>query len=205
MRSSPSHCSHGSRYRVRWVGWRQGGVLHSVRGFWIDCSAGVGRRRRMHSINFSRARASRGCGQPAFAPGTVLRDGEEARARLGTPLMHRPPRLPALTLERGCAQRVCRTHLATRARDHFSFAERPSPRGAWQGACQTARASGLALEASRKKTGTLGEEDGNNPRASQKRPCVPKLRIPYVYLFPPASYLTPVLCNIPTAATRPSL
>ena len=78
---------------------------------------------------------------------------------------------------------------------------RASPRGAWQGACQTARASGLALAASRKKTGalgkktgTLGEEDGNSPRASQKRPCVPKLRIPYVY-YHPESYLTPVLCN----------
>jgi hypothetical protein len=76
---------------------------------------------------------------------------------------------------------------------------------------ETARASGLALAASRKKTGalgkktgTLGEEDGNSPRASQKRPCVPKLRIPYVY-YHPESYLTPVLCNIPTAATRPSL
>ena len=33
---------------------------------------------------------------------------------------------------------------------------------------------------------------------------MPKLRIPYVY-YHPESYLTPVLCNIPTAATRPSL
>ena len=43
------------------------------------------------SIDFARAPASRGCCQPAIARGTALRDGEEARARPGTPLMHRLP------------------------------------------------------------------------------------------------------------------
>ena len=51
------------------------------------CIAGVGGC----SIDFESAPAIRGCGQPAVAPGTVLRDGEEARARPGTPFMHHLP------------------------------------------------------------------------------------------------------------------
>ena len=60
-----------------------------VRRLWIDaaCVGGVGGC----SIDFARAPASRGCVQPAIAPGEFLRDGEEARARPGTPPMHHPP------------------------------------------------------------------------------------------------------------------
>ena len=51
------------------------------------CVEGVG----WCSIDFARAPASRECCQPAIARGTALRDGEEARARPGTPFIHHLP------------------------------------------------------------------------------------------------------------------
>ena len=119
-------------------------VLH--RRLWID--AGCVAYGGGCSIDFARAPASRGGCWPAIARGTALRDGEEARPRLGAPPMHcRSAPLQAA---------VVRQFTPCNARARGVLRAWARPRGSAQGACQAARPSeqsgGLQAALSRRST-----------------------------------------------------